>query len=96
MSASQSGHKRPLLRSCEACRASKIRCELDDVPNSKCQRCERLRKTCVFSESKARARKNGTNARRVLELEDKIVCPINVKCKADSTSLCCYAFGALL
>lgn len=69
---SQAQDKRQFLRSCEACRTSKIRCMLSDVPDSRCQRCDRLNKSCTFSEAKTRARKHASSAGRVLELEKKI------------------------
>ena len=65
--------RKPLLRSCEPCRASKIRCMPDEVSDSKCQRCRRLCKSCVYSEVKSRTRKNvASHAHRVQDLERKI------------------------
>lgn len=71
MSAPQEGKQ--LLRSCEPCRSSKIRCKPDVTSQSKCQRCEKLGKHCVYAEVKPRTRNSGvSNARRVQDLEKKI------------------------
>ena len=69
----QSTEKRQLLRSCEGCRAAKIRCVPDDQSDDQCQRCHRLKRPCVFSEARNRV-KRGTLSQqsRVADLEKKI------------------------
>lgn len=64
--------KKALLRSCESCRASKIRCVPDAELDDRCQRCQRLQRECIFSEARIRSRKAPSNQGRVAELEKKI------------------------
>ena len=59
--------KRP--RACEACRALKVKCELDDAAGT-CKRCAKANRQCVIT-TPSRKRQKKTDS-RVAELEKKI------------------------
>jgi Tfp pilus assembly protein FimV len=61
-----------LNRACEACRISKVRCLVNpDASSSKCQRCAKSSKTCVFAPPAKRRQRKRTDV-RVTELEKEI------------------------
>lgn len=60
------------LNACDACRRCKIRCLPDADSDTKCQRCKRLQRQCVYSEVKGRPRKTDQDQGRVVELEKKV------------------------
>ena len=66
------GHFQVLNKSCEGCRARKIRCQPD--PNSssgKCARCEKKSISCIFNPPNARRRRKRTDV-RVAALEKEL------------------------
>ena len=60
--------KRP--RSCEACRALKVRCERDPSSNLPCKRCAKADRKCILTEPSHKRRKKTDS--KVAELEKKI------------------------
>ena len=64
----QDGQKRP--RSCESCRALKVRCERDASMTGPCKRCAKADRNCIFTEPSHKRKKKTDN--KVAELEKKI------------------------
>ena len=64
----QESQKRP--RSCESCRALKVRCERDPSMTGPCKRCAKADRNCVFTEPSHKRKKKTDN--KVAELEKKI------------------------
>ena len=62
------GQKRP--RSCESCRALKVRCERDPSMTGPCKRCAKADRNCVFTEPSHKRKKKTDN--KVAELEKKV------------------------
>jgi hypothetical protein len=61
-----------LNRSCEACRAAKVRCQIEeDAEDSKCQRCHFTSRSCVFVARLPRKPRKRTDT-RIKELEQKL------------------------
>ena len=60
--------KRP--RSCEACRALKVKCERNTSNTGACKRCTKARRECIFTEPSHKRRKKADS--KVAELEKKI------------------------
>ncbi|KAF7957987.1 hypothetical protein EAE96_003554 [Botrytis aclada] len=61
-----------LRRSCEACRASKGRCLPSKDDPTRCAKCSKSRKKCVFLETKPRPKKMRSSRVRVAEMEQKL------------------------
>ncbi|PQE30693.1 hypothetical protein CJF32_00005890 [Rutstroemia sp. NJR-2017a WRK4] len=61
-----------LRRSCEACRSSKGRCLPSKSDNTRCERCLKVGKKCVFLETKPRPKKMRSSKIRVAEMEQKL------------------------
>ncbi|KAL6708640.1 hypothetical protein ACN47E_002621 [Coniothyrium glycines] len=62
----------PLNRACEACRISKVRCLMNpDANSTRCQRCAKAGRTCVFAPPAKRRQRKRTDV-RVTELEKQI------------------------
>jgi hypothetical protein len=64
----QEPQKRP--RSCESCRALKVRCERDPSSAGPCKRCAKADRQCIFTEPNHKRKKKTDN--KVAELEKKI------------------------
>ncbi|CAD6439929.1 b17537a1-1450-4d07-bae1-ca335e083a14 [Sclerotinia trifoliorum] len=61
-----------LRRSCEACRSSKGRCLPSKDDPTRCVKCLKGRKKCVFLETKPRPKKMRSSRIRVAEMEQKL------------------------
>ncbi|TGO85837.1 hypothetical protein BPOR_0359g00070 [Botrytis porri] len=61
-----------LRRSCEACRTSKGRCLPSKDDPTRCARCSKSRKKCVFLETKPRPKKMRSSRVRVAEMEQRL------------------------
>ncbi|TGO57741.1 hypothetical protein BCON_0062g00100 [Botryotinia convoluta] len=61
-----------LRRSCEACRTSKGRCLPSKDDPTRCAKCSKSRKKCVFLETKPRPKKMRSSRLRVAEMEQKL------------------------
>ncbi|KAF7874778.1 hypothetical protein EAF04_001952 [Stromatinia cepivora] len=61
-----------LRRSCEACRSSKGRCLPSKDDPTRCAKCLKSRKKCVFLEMKPRPKKMRSSRIRVAEMEQKL------------------------
>ncbi|KAF1836279.1 hypothetical protein BDW02DRAFT_587509 [Decorospora gaudefroyi] len=62
----------PLNRACEACRLSKVRCLMNpNKSSSRCQRCAKANRNCVFAPPAKRRQRKRTDV-RVTELEKEI------------------------
>lgn len=64
----QEQQKRP--RSCESCRALKVRCERDPSATGPCKRCAKADRQCIFTEPSHKRKKKQDS--KVAELEKKI------------------------
>ncbi|KAF7940983.1 hypothetical protein EAE99_000620 [Botrytis elliptica] len=76
-----------LRRSCEACRTSKGRCLPSKDDPTRCAKCSKSRKKCVFLETKPRPKKMRSSRVRVAEMEQKLDGILNIlaaKSQADS------------
>lgn len=60
---------KPLVRACESCRARKVRCLPED--STKCQRCFRSGRQCVYTPPEKKRRRKRTDT-RVAELEHMV------------------------
>lgn len=65
------GTEVPSHRACQLCRASKVRCTVDEAGADSCQRCLRAGKTCVFTPLQKRRQRKRTDT-RVAELEKEM------------------------
>ncbi|TGO38438.1 hypothetical protein BHYA_0075g00410 [Botrytis hyacinthi] len=61
-----------LRRSCEACRTSKGRCLPSKDDPTRCAKCSKSKKKCVFLETKPRPKKMRSSRVRVAEMEQKL------------------------
>ncbi|THV46244.1 hypothetical protein BGAL_0402g00010 [Botrytis galanthina] len=61
-----------LRRSCEACRTSKGRCLPSKDDPTRCAKCSKRKKKCVFLETKPRPKKMRSSRVRVAEMEQKL------------------------